>query len=258
VAIVERARSILKSSDAKGEKLQKGLGELLPLLRLPTLSSKDFATKVVPLDIVSSSEMLALFSYIAQKEGGLSPAVPEALKKFSTVKRKAAIAFTWDPVKKGTYTVLSNNNLTATKNTSTDWNGGVILGTEVMTGGDHYWEVTLGPGGNTMAGIAIPEVQYTQYGRYNTAETRFVYAMGGLYGSFGTASSMTNPSWQVGNVMGFSLIENKSTKTFDFFVYKNRTLIGQVASNVPNRVVAAVELYDNGASVTLNCEVEKP
>jgi len=158
---------------------------------------------------------------------------------FSIQIQSAGKAWTWDPIKKGT---------------------------ELMTSGDHYWEVTFDSGTSLhiMVGVAIPEIQYNQINRYNTAETRCVYVYSGgfssHYGALGTPGSLsTTPPWKAGDVVGMLLSENKNNSSFDLFMFHNRQKLGQVGSNIPLRVHAFCELDTaNDPTITLNTNVTKP
>jgi len=244
------------------EAMKATLKDLLPLVRWPLLKSKELASIVV-LSGLEQDQMLELYSYIAQKEAGLSPKLPSALEKANAKERKKPeISFTWDPIKKGKRLTLSNKNMVVTKGES-GWNeGSLVCGTKLFTGGDHYWELTLVGQPYTMCGVAIPEVQFDQGSRYSSSEACFVqaYTNSPSYGSLGTrpSSNFGSNSWISGDVLGLFLTENKTNKLFDLFLYKNRLRIGQLGQNIPLRVVAACELCSTNDNVTLNPRAKKP
>jgi len=79
--------------------LKSLLKGVLPLIRFPLLTTQDFASKVVPFNLLSTEQCLALFTYIAATEKKTTgkdekkPDLPPPLKMFSNVKRKGAGKF---------------------------------------------------------------------------------------------------------------------------------------------------------------------
>jgi len=65
------------------------MSDFIPHIRFPTLSTTDLASRVVPLGILESDEILSLFSWAAVKDKGGS--LPSNLKKWSSVKRKGGV-----------------------------------------------------------------------------------------------------------------------------------------------------------------------
>jgi len=52
------------------------------------VTSTQLASKIVPLNLLPSDVVLALFSYVAQKEAGINPELPAVLEAYSKVPRK--------------------------------------------------------------------------------------------------------------------------------------------------------------------------
>jgi len=65
--------------------------DFLPHIRFPTFNSADLASKVVPLGLLDSDDVLALFSWAAIKEKTGSSLPTSIAKKWSGVKRKGGL-----------------------------------------------------------------------------------------------------------------------------------------------------------------------
>jgi hypothetical protein len=74
-----------------GKELAKGMAPFVDLIRFPLMTSKDFASKVVPTGALSSAQTLELFTFIAQKESkGLDGAtLGSNISKMSKKPRRA-------------------------------------------------------------------------------------------------------------------------------------------------------------------------
>jgi hypothetical protein len=82
-----------KAKAKSPDDLKKVLAKILPHIRFPTMNSKDFASKVVPLNILESAQTLDLFTYIAQRDSGKTDVkLGPSIAKMSTKKRVAAFA----------------------------------------------------------------------------------------------------------------------------------------------------------------------
>jgi len=83
--------SYVKVNHPKAEtsEIKKLMGDFIPHIRFPTLNTGDLASKVVPLGLLESDEVLSLFSWAAIKDKGGS--LPENLKKWSSTKRKGGL-----------------------------------------------------------------------------------------------------------------------------------------------------------------------
>jgi hypothetical protein len=81
----------VKAQNPKADtaEVKKLMVDFTPHIRFPTLSTADLASKVVPLGILESDDILALFSWAAVKDKGGS--LPTNLKKWSAVKRKGGL-----------------------------------------------------------------------------------------------------------------------------------------------------------------------
>jgi len=81
------ANGATKEGKTDLEAQKKILSPIIPLIRFPLIGSQQLASKVVPLNILPSDVVLALFSYVAQREAKLDPALPKELDSFSTTPR---------------------------------------------------------------------------------------------------------------------------------------------------------------------------
>jgi len=82
-----------KSKSDSPEALQGTLKGLVELVRFPIMSTQEIATKVVPTGLLTSAQVLSLFTYVSTSEkkekSGEKLALPSDLKMFSNVKRKS-------------------------------------------------------------------------------------------------------------------------------------------------------------------------
>jgi len=86
-----------KSKSDSPDALKDALKGLVEHIRFPIMSTSEVATKVVPTGLLTSSQVLALFTYVStaeskEKSGGEKPKLPTDLKMFSNVKRKSGEA----------------------------------------------------------------------------------------------------------------------------------------------------------------------
>jgi len=81
----------VKAQNPKADtaEVKKAMADFIPHIRFPTLNTTDLASKVVPLGILESDEILSLFSWAAVKDKGGS--LPGNLKKWNSTKRKGGL-----------------------------------------------------------------------------------------------------------------------------------------------------------------------
>jgi len=81
----------VKAQNPKADtaEVKKAMADFIPHIRFPTLSTADLASKVVPLGLLESDDILSLFSWAAVKDKGGS--LPSNLKKWNANKRKGGI-----------------------------------------------------------------------------------------------------------------------------------------------------------------------
>jgi len=99
---VELFEALLRWGKAKESKDTPGafketIKDLLPFIRFPTMKTVDVASKVAPSDVLPSSRILALFTYLAkgggEKKEGIVPVLPVDLATFSGVPRKSTAKY---------------------------------------------------------------------------------------------------------------------------------------------------------------------
>jgi len=84
-----------EESKRKGEKpspesRKAVIGDLINLVRFPLLSTEDIAAKVTPQNLLTSVQILDLFTYVAQRDLSLGPTLGSSLSAFSSKPRKGA------------------------------------------------------------------------------------------------------------------------------------------------------------------------
>jgi len=149
---------------------------------------------------------------------------------------------------------LSNNNLTLTKNNVTAWK--VVFGSQEFKGGDQYFQVRIDKSVNVMVGVAAPSA-FTDGTIYNTSSGAFLYYNGAIYGSLGTNTSGAT-TFAPNDTVGVHLVWNGTNSTYDMNYYKNGINQGTFVRNIRIPIVAAVELYEQGGTVTLDSRAKKP
>jgi len=125
---------------------------------------------------------------------------------------------------------------------------------------EHYWEINIDGGKETMIGVARPSVNLTSSRLYNGSDVAFICYDGLLYGSLGSfPTEKKTVSYGKGDVLGICLIPHLDSKTFDMFVYKNCTKPAvHVWTSIPAPVVACCELWSYADRITLCPNVQKP
>jgi len=120
------------------------LADVLPLVRFPTMTTMEVASKVTTSGVLESTQVLELFTYLATKAGGGSGGTPgSSLARFSTkarAPRKKSNWFAWDPSSKNSALTLSNENYTV-MSTSSSYQP--VFGTTELKSGVHEFEITL-------------------------------------------------------------------------------------------------------------------
>jgi len=111
-----------------------------------------------------------------------------------------------------------------------------------------------------MVGVASPNIPYDVASAYSTYTSQcwFIHHGSGTYGGTVGIKSSLDCGARTGDTLGFSLVFNKNTSTFDMSVYKNKKLVGTPFRNIPSPVVAACEFYSSPGRTTLDCKAKKP
>jgi len=93
---LELFEAVLVWAKAQGAKdMKEYLKDVIPLIRFPTMKSKEIASKVIPAAVLEMQQTLELFTYLGSKEAGGSPVLGASLKGFSAEKRKGAGELKW-------------------------------------------------------------------------------------------------------------------------------------------------------------------
>jgi len=219
---VERASK--SSKDGKADQ-KSVLKDVLPHIRFPVMGMSDVATKVTISGLLSSEQILALYTYIGMKpqDAGSDaklPKLPPPLKEFSQKERKGATrAPVWDPTQYFTYNIYTctNKNKTALK---AQQNGTVYILRELepRTKGLHIIRVRCDASSqhdqynNDGIGFANDNYSWTS-ACMNGNGASFVNGTGQVYCD---NTVRTNSSWTIntGNILTFTLDMDKRTVTY--------------------------------------------
>jgi len=253
-ALVKWGEAKVKESGDKTD-LKTVAKDLIKYIRFPLMSINDFATVVAPSNLIESTQLVGLFSYLYITDEKVRALLPNP--GFETKEREGFPQFkpwNWNPLRIGTQITLSNNNLTATKSSS-GWDGGIVLGTQEFKGGDQYWEVKIG-NISQMVGVASPLASTSGQLLQQSLHGALIY-VGSLYGNLGTKAHLdSQPSYAINDVVGIHLAWNKTNKTYDMSWYKNRIFMAIIFRNIPIPVIGALELHSG--SQTLDTTAKKP
>jgi len=250
----------VKSNEKKDGYDSKAVSkDVVSLIRFPILEVGDLASIVAPSGLIEQPQLVQLFSYCAVPAEARA-ALPKP--PFPDVAREGGRAFAWDPVKKGRNVTFSNNNLTA-RASGSSWTGGIFIGNKVFTKGHQYWEVKIDNSQNDMIGVAAPDVNISGDYCYSNQPTKvwFVQYPGSTYGGTATGTvrnGSIGQSFTTGDTMGFSLVWDEKTKTYNMDIYRNKSKIGTPFQKMAPPLVACVEFYSSPAQVTLNSKAKKP
>lgn len=129
------------------------LGDILPLIRFPTMTMEEVATYVSPSGVLSSEQLLEIFTYIGALKGNR----PLPSISFPTRSRPGALEkWTLDPELKWSTVTLTEGNMVARSS-----GGGYCWcqGTVAWTRGRHAWRVTrrTGHGAWLLVGVSRKE-----------------------------------------------------------------------------------------------------
>jgi len=95
VPILAWLKAHCKNPDDKDE-IKKVGAEIIPLIRFPTMSTSDIASKVVPLGILDQSDVLELFTYLAVRDKSKpGTTLPPLNKKWNTTRRRYGLELTY-------------------------------------------------------------------------------------------------------------------------------------------------------------------
>jgi len=216
--VVGWARASLKKTDAKGEELYKAIGDLWPLIRFPTMTAKDLAAKVVPLNLFASPTVLALFQYVATAEAGGKPSLPDSLKMFSTTKRKSSVELRW-----ASTLIIADRTITST---GTGWRS--VRGAELWASGVNECTFVMktrgySSGTSIICGIAPDTIALdSQYPGYTTGLGAGIGDQGSTFGGATVVTTSKKPSGRYFDENEeVRIVYDQGRGILSFFVNKN-------------------------------------
>jgi len=188
------------------------LSGVIRFIRFPLFSVQEFATNVQSANILSSEQMLGLFTYIASKESK-SKNLPKV--DFPTEKRgnaKSAFVFKW--ARCGSYGSLSNDN---TKLTSSSGSYCVAIADKGIepNSGQYYWEIrcdSVSSSWYTGIGVCTQSVNVNDY--MTTSSYGWAYMNHGVRAhASGSDSDKYGGSYTTNDVIGVGFDSDKGTLT---------------------------------------------
>jgi hypothetical protein len=233
-----------QSLEPDANSLQSCLADILPLIRFPTMTMQEVAAKVTPTNILSSDQILLVFTFLGSKD-----TQKETMKlPWSTKPRKGrrGSKFSWDPSRKASQIVLSDKNMVAST-TYSSWCS--VFGDTELTSGVTEWEIVLDQYDTSNSyNVAIGVVpssftnwQHTTLIGYSTSSSGWTYVCGnGNKCNNSGPVYYGTPAYQ-GAVIRVRLDLDKHT--IEFFV--NNTSQGVAYTNVYGPVRPAVSLVQN-------------
>jgi len=248
-----KAEAKKQNKDEKPEVLQKLLEDVLPLIRFPTMEVAEIASIVAPTGVLEQAQLVQLFSFCAVQDEKIRALMPQP--PFSS-KPREGMGWAWDEKKHGSAVTISNKNLTAQMSGSS-WNNGLVTGNKLFTNGTHYWEVKIDHSTSDMIGVCSASINYSGSSAYSSQSSQiwFAHYSGPCYGSYQSSISI---SAATGQTIGLLLQYDEGSKFFSLTYYKDGSRLGTPFSRIPAPVVAAVELYNSPARITLNSKAKKP
>jgi hypothetical protein len=153
-AVLRWGRAQTKKASPTPDELKAALAKVFPLVRVGVLSSKDFANFVVPTGLLTPSETLEWFTYLAKrdsKQGGFVP------KEGPIYKERKKMGFNWDPNTQRNF-IMSPDNRSVTSAANVTC---VATGTETYTEGKHRWDIKIEGQAHMAIGVSRQGLSYT-------------------------------------------------------------------------------------------------
>jgi len=220
------------------ESLRKVIAPLILCIRLPLLTSREFAAEVVSLNLLTGPQTLELFSYLGQSEAGGKPSLGASLKQFSILKRKPPMS---------ELTCVSEIKREDNKFTVAT-NGWRCVRGEEWREGVHEWSFKMTVRGYTsgtsvLAGMAPITLPFdSQYPGYTSSLGFSVGDQGSTNGSPYPSTSNKKPSgrfFDENEEVKFICDWAKGTTT----VYVNEAIIAVYNSSLSGPLCPVVALY---------------
>jgi len=121
------------------DELKTVLTDMLTLIRFPCMTMGDVAAKVTTSGLLTSKEILEIYTYLGTKEDDRAK-LKIAWNTKARVGRRAPNFFAWDPVNKGTAIIIADDKITVSSSGSS-WMS--VFGDVELSDGQHEWEIVM-------------------------------------------------------------------------------------------------------------------
>jgi hypothetical protein len=250
--VVAWAKAKMDKSSKTDETLKDVLAPIIQLIRFPLFTVQEFATHVQTAGILSSEQMLSLYTYIACKESK-SKNMPKV--DFNTEKRGAAKgAFTFKLARCGSYGTLSEENGRLTSTSSSYCAAIADTGIEPNSG-TYYWEWKVNScntgSWNMSVGVATQSLNINSY--LSESSYGWCYANHSRKAHASSSGETYGKNFQTGDTLGVFFDSDKGQVTF----FHNKKTQGLGFSNIKQKVWPAVHV-NSYASLSLVKDAEVP
>jgi len=116
------------------------LGDMLLSIRFPAMTMGDVASKVTTSGLLTSKEILEIYTYLGTKEEDRAK-IKIVWNTKARVGRRAPNFFSWDAVNKGSAIVISETDKNQVSSTGSSWMS--VYGDVELSEGTHEWEIQL-------------------------------------------------------------------------------------------------------------------
>eukprot|EP00808_Paulinella_micropora_P009104 g2301.t1 len=229
------------------EQLKACLKDILPLIRFPTMASKDIAHKVLPSQILKVSQTVELFTYIGATEAGVSAQLGSNIKEWSTVKRKPPVSMLVFDMTVNTPLTISEGGLVCEHTGS----NGAAYCLNAITEGKWKWTVdVLSAKGNCMTiGVA------TKKDARGSGRSTGLHASGNCL-DLQLGCGKSGKSFRVKRLTDgtkVTVLLDMTTREMGFEVAGEKS--GMVVKGLPDTVYPAIDMREKGLKVKLG-EIE--
>jgi hypothetical protein len=241
----------------KADDLKSALDTVIPHMRFPLFNVMELSTFVTPLNVLSSEQMLELYTYIACKESKDSEKKNKLPKVSFPTEPRAATAYVFKWARCGAQGRLTNNNSSLVSN-----GGGYCCSIADGDGmapntGQYYWECKVDNLGTTsdwqMAfGVATQALQLDQYMSASAAGWAYFNQACRCHQS-GSSTDAYGQRYNTGDIIGVLFDSDKGELSF----WRNRQALGICYSNIREKVWAAGHV-NSGASHSINPDACMP
>jgi len=253
-AVVRWAKAQIRTFKTKDKDLKTVLAPIVPFIRFPLFTVQEFATYVQGAGVLSQEQLLALYTYIAQRESKVPkkhlPKVP-----FSSEPR-AATSFQFSWARCGTYGNIDETKMRFNSNGSGYC---CVLGNTPIKpkSGQYYWEVKVLSGGTnadySMAvGVATQALAMDNY--LSSTAAGWAYFCHGVRAHAGADNNNRyGQRFGTGDTIGVLFDSDAGTIS----CYRNRVPIGVMYDNIFELIYPAA-MCNGNASMQLLEDVTMP